>query len=131
MNTADLAQIKHLIGRYIEGLYRCDVALLAQVLHPQALYATASSGQLLRRDMPDYFAVVQQRVSAASQGQPYALDVQQIESLGEHTALVRLACTIAPKHYQDILSLVKLEERWWIISKVFDYTDEGLLTFHA
>lgn len=131
MNAADLAHIHRLIGQYIEGLYRCDVALLAQVLHPQALYATASSGQLLRRDMPDYFAVVQQRVSAASQGQPYALDVQQIESLGEHTALVRLACTIAPKHYQDILSLVKLEKRWWIISKVFDYTDEGLLTFHA
>lgn len=120
MSAADLAQIKHLIGQYVEGLYRCDVALLAQVLHPQALYATASGGQLLRRDMPDYFAVVQQRISAASQGQAYQLHIHQIEQLGEHTALVRLACTIAHKHYQDILSVIKVDGRWWMISKVFE-----------
>ena len=80
--------IEALMARYFEGLYQGDVTLLAEVLHPQAIYATASGGQLL-----------------------------------PVTAMVRAQCSIPGRTFIDLLTLVKVDQRWQIISKVFDFTE--------
>ena len=43
-----VADIEAVMRDYLDGLYRCDTALLARVFHPQALYATAA-GDVTRR----------------------------------------------------------------------------------
>jgi len=106
---------------YFDGLYHSDTQRLRQVFHPQALYACATDAPLLVRDMPSYFAVVDQRPSPASRGEPRRDEVLGIEFAGPVTALVRARCAILPKHFIDLLTFVKTEGRWQVIAKVFHY----------
>ncbi|WP_016956152.1 nuclear transport factor 2 family protein [Catenovulum agarivorans] len=113
--------IKQVLQQYFDALYHSDVSLLKQVFHPQAKYITASSGELVNLTMPDYFAMVEQRISPASKQQTRTDQIVQIDLISDCTALAKVKCSIPPKHFVDLLSLIKLDGRWQIISKVFHY----------
>jgi len=119
--AADRDAIEALLEQYFDALHHCDSRRLSEVLHPQALYATASDGGLLTMAMDAYWKVIDARRSAASQGFPRREHVQAIELVGGDTALARVQCISPPKHFDDVLSLLKLDGRWWIIAKVFHY----------
>lgn len=106
---------------YFEGLYRSDSQILRRVFHPAALYACASDGTLLALNMPDYFAVVDKRPSPASRGDARTDRILSIDFIGPVTALARVQCSILPRHFTDSLTLVLIDGRWQIISKVFHY----------
>jgi hypothetical protein len=106
---------------YFEGLYRSDTQILRRVFHPSALYACATDGTLLRLNMDEYFAVVDKRPSPAGKGQAWADRILSIEFAGPVTALARVECAIEPKRFTDLLTLVHVDGRWQIISKVFHY----------
>ena len=106
---------------YFEGLYHSDTRILRRVFHPSALYACASDGTLLALDMPDYFAVVDKRPSPASRVESRTDRILSIDFIGPVTALARVQCSILPKHFTDSLTLVLVDARWQIISKVFHY----------
>lgn len=115
--------IEALMARYFEGLYQGDVTLLAEVLHPQAIYATASGGHLLHLDMTSYFQRVKQRPTPASQAHRRTDQIVSVEWAGPVTAMVRAQCSIPGRTFIDLLTLVKVDQRWQIISKVFDFTE--------
>jgi Putative lumazine-binding len=46
---------------------------------------------------------------------------RSIEFAGPVTALARVRCSTGAKHYLDLLTLVRLDGRWWIMSKVCHY----------
>ncbi|MBB5205974.1 hypothetical protein HNQ51_003305 [Inhella inkyongensis] len=123
MNEAGPAEqeIRALLRRYLDGLYHCDVGLLSEVLHPRALYATAVPEPALIWDMPSYFAVVAQRDPPARRGEPRDDELLRLSLIGPGTALAELRCRMGGKHYHDLLSLCRLDGRWWILSKVFHY----------
>jgi Putative lumazine-binding len=106
---------------YFEGLYRSDTQILRRVFHPAAIYACATDGTLLSLRMEEYFSVVDKRPSPASRGEPRSDRILGIEFAGPVTALARVECAIAPKHFTDLLTLVQVDGRWQIISKVFHY----------
>jgi hypothetical protein len=120
MNTA-LADVGAVLADYFEGLYRSDTDILRRVFHPAALYACATGGTLLTMRMAEYFAVVDKRPSPASRGDARTDRIIAIEFIGPVTALARVQCSILPKHFIDLLSLVSLDGRWQVISKVFHY----------
>ena len=120
---SELTLIEALMGRYFDGLYHGDVASLAQVFHPQTLYATASGGALLRLDLEAYLQRVQQRPSPVSQGHQRTDQIVSIEMAGPVTAVVRAQCSIPGRAFIDLLTLVKVDQRWQIMSKVFDFTE--------
>ena len=106
---------------YFDGLYRSDTKILRRVFHPQAIYACASDGTLLALRMEEYFAVVDKRPSPASRGDARTDRILSIDFIGPLTALARVQCSIRPKHFTDSLTLVLVDGRWQIISKVFHY----------
>lgn len=55
------AEVRAVLAHYFDGLYHGDTGLLEQVFHPEAVYATATEGPLLRLTMPEYFPVVARR----------------------------------------------------------------------
>ncbi|NJR52640.1 MAG: nuclear transport factor 2 family protein [Leptolyngbyaceae cyanobacterium CSU_1_3] len=114
--------IVDLLKRYYDALYRCDTDLLATVFHASAQYFTASSGGLLHLDMKTYFPIVEQRISPESSGEPYAFSIDSIELAGAVTAIARMQCSMLGKDFIDLLTLIKLEGEWKIITKVFHYT---------
>lgn len=121
-------EVAAVLQHYFDGLYFSDVRRLAQVFHPSAIYACATDGRLLSLRMDEYFPIVEKRPSPASRSEPRADRVLSIEFAGPVTALARVECTIAPKHFTDLLTLVRVDDRWQIVAKVFHYElrEEGL-----
>jgi len=106
---------------YFDGLYHSDTARLARIFHPQALYACATEGDLTHLTVEQYFLMVDARPSPASRGEPRADRIVSIEFAGPVTAFVRAECAIGPKHFTDLLTLIRLGGRWQIIAKVFHF----------
>ena len=115
-------EIGMLIQDYLDGLYRCDIELLARVFHPQALYATASDTPPLIMDMATYLPIVAQRDPPARLSAPRRERIVQMDVIEPNTALVKLECSFFQKDYVDLLTLIRVEGRWRIIAKVFHYT---------
>jgi len=118
--------VRDVIGRYLDGLHRSDAELLATVFHPEAVYATATEGSLTRLSMAEYFPIVATRESPASRSEARTDAIESIEFAGPVTALARVQCSIGPKQFTDLLTMVCVDGRWQIIAKVFhfDVTDQ-------
>ena len=119
--VSKLEDIQKLIQLYFDGLYDCDIIKLQQIFHSQAQYISTNENPLFILSMPEYFTIVEKRISPASLKQTRQDKICSIQILSEATAVVTLECIIEPKFFYDILILVYSDNRWQIISKVFHY----------
>jgi hypothetical protein len=106
------------LADYFDGLYESDAAKLGRVFHVNAIYACATDGTLLFRRMDEYLPIVAKRPSPASR---HETRDDKILSIKFATALARVQCAIGEKAFTDLLSLIHVDDRWQIISKVFHY----------
>lgn len=118
---AGFAEIVATLGRYFDGLHHSDAGKLAEVFHPQAVYACATEGSLTHLTMDSYLPMVAQRPSPASRGEPRRDRILSIEFAGPVTALARVECAIGQKRFTDLLSFVRLDGNWRLIAKVFHF----------
>ena len=88
---------------------------------PKAVYASATGGELVHLTMDEYFPIVDARPSPASRREPRRDRVVSIEQVGPVTAVARVECAIGSKRFDDVLTLVRLDDRWQIVAKVFHY----------
>jgi Putative lumazine-binding len=121
MSAANFASIHSVLQLYFDGLHHSDTRRLAKVFHPQALYATAVGDAPIVWRMDEYFPVVDARPAPADSGQARTDRVLSIELIGPVTAMAKVECSIGPKHFTDLLTLVHVDGRWQVISKVFHY----------
>jgi Putative lumazine-binding len=117
----DFADVAAVLQEYFDGLYHSDTTRLRRVFHPRAVYACATGGTSLILSMDEYFPIVDARPSPASRGDARTDRILLIGFAGPVTAFARLECAIEPKHFIDLLTLIRLEGRWQVISKVFHY----------
>lgn len=123
--SAEFDGVAAAMALYFDGLHHSDTTRLRQVFHPQARYACATEGTLLHLGMEEYFAIVDKRPSPASRGEARRDRIVGIEFAGPVTAFVKAECAIGAKRFTDILSFVKLDGRWQIVSKVFHFDLAG------
>jgi Putative lumazine-binding len=109
------------LATYFDGLHHSDTSRLREVFHPAARYVTATDGTLLTRSMGEYLPIVEERPSPASKREARHDRIVSIEFAGPVTAFARVECAIAPRRFVDLLTLVLVDGRWQIISKVFHY----------
>ena len=117
--SAAFQDISAVLADYFDALYFCDVEKLQRAFHPKAIYATADESPLLHRTMEEYVPVVAARQSPASRGETRRDHIDAIDLAGENTAVARVRCSIGPRDFVDILTLVRTEGAWRIIAKVF------------
>lgn len=120
--TADFSAILDLCGRYHEALHRSDAVLLGSLFHDRALYAATTDGDIRFWSMEHYLLIVAARPSPASRGEPADGEVVTITFAGPNAALAQVRSSIGERFFTDFLSLVKIDGRWLIAAKVFDYT---------
>jgi len=120
--TTRLGEVEALLRDYFDALHHCDVSLLARVFHARAIYATADETQPLIRSMDEYFPIVAARESPASRGERRRDSIDAVEFAGENTALARVRCSIGARDFVDFLTLIRCDDEWRIISKVFQIT---------
>ena len=120
---SDFSGVDKTLNIYFDALYYCDTDRLAIAFHPKAIYATADESPLLYRTMDEYFPIVAARESGASRGEARRDVIEGIEFAGKNTAFARVRCSIGSRSFIDFLTLVRLEKRWKIMSKVFQITE--------
>jgi len=120
-NRDDYAAVAAVLHNYFDGLYHGDTSLLRRSFHPDAHYATATSGELLQLDVDSYLPIVAARESPATLGEPYGYTLEAIQFAGPTTASVRMRSSMLGKTFTDFLSLIKVDGDWQIVSKVFHY----------
>ncbi len=124
INT-EYAAVAQALSIYYDGLYHGDTSALGEAFHPDARYVTASSGKLLHLDMESYLPKVEARQSPESLGEPYGYTLESIEFAGSTVASVRMRSSMLGKHFIDFLSMINVDGKWRIISKVFDYQEQA------
>ena len=128
LDSADRAAVESLeatLQLYFDGLHHSDTERLARAFHRQAIYVSATGGVLVHMTLAEYLPMVDARPSPASRGESRTDRVLSIEFAGPVTALARVGCSIGPKHFTDLLTLVHVEGRWQIIAKVFHFDLEA------
>lgn len=120
------AAVVAVLQSYFDGLHHSDTARLRRVFHPLAHYVTATEaaangGQPLHLTMDQYFPIVDARPSPASRKEPRKDRIVSLEFAGPVTAFARVECAIGPKFFTDLLTLIQVDGRWQIISKVFHF----------
>lgn len=123
--AGDFAAVAAVVAIYFDGLHFSDTNRLREVFHPKAQYVCVTDGTLLYRDMAEYFPVVDARPSPASRGEARRDEIVSVEFAGPATARVVLRCAIGARLFTDYLTLICLDGRWQVISKVFHYEEEG------
>ena len=73
--------------------------------------------------MEEYVPVVAARQSPASRGEERRDHIDAIDLAGENTALARVRCSIGTRDFVDFLTLVRVEDEWRIIAKVFQIVE--------
>lgn len=119
--TTAYPDIIEVLQLYFDGLHHSDTTRLARVFHPRASYVCAVETPLVHLGMGEYFPIVDKRPSPASRGETRQDRIISIEMAGPVTAFARLECAIGPKRFIDLLTLIRVDGRWQIISKVFHY----------
>jgi hypothetical protein len=128
LDSADRAAVESVgatLQLYFDGLHHSDTDRLARAFHRQAIYVSATEGVLVHMTMAEYLPMVDARPSPASRGEQRTDRVLSIEFAGPVTALARVECSIGPKQFTDLLTLVHVESRWQIIAKVFHFDLEA------
>lgn len=122
--SEDFQAVAEVMALYFDGLYHSDTRRLARVFHPKAQYVCVTDGSLLYREMAAYFPVVDARPSPASRGELRRDEIVAIDFAGTVTARAVVRCAIGARYFTDFLTLIKLDGRWQVISKVFHYDEE-------
>ena len=115
------ATIEATLQEYFDGLYHSDTDRLRRVFHPQAVYASATGGSssTARWTSTSRSSTHGRRPPPATR--PAATVWCRSNWVGPVTAVARVECSIGPKRFDDVLTLVRLDDRWQIIAKVFHY----------
>lgn len=116
-------EIVSVIENYFEGIYKGDVELLRSVFHRDTLLFGNIKGIPYQKNVDGYLAVVATRKSPEVLNEPFQMEVLSIEVIGT-IALAKVHVPMLGYNYYDYLSLLKLDQEWKIVSKLFTHVDE-------
>jgi len=115
----DREAIEAVVRTYLDGLYEGDADKLAAAFHPTSALTQWWEGELKITPRDAWLEAVRARPSPKSQGLARSDEVLSVDVVGPDMALVKLRCAIPPRHFTDLLSLLRIEGRWQVAQKVF------------
>ncbi len=113
-NSDDFAQIEKILVCYFEGLYRGDVNKLSSIFHNDAWLKSPHR----RRSLQQWLQDVAKRESPESQGRSFDFRVLAID-LVQDQAFAKIYCPLFDFEYIDFLGLLKENNKWLIVNKMF------------
>ena len=122
IETSEYQSVLDALGRLMDGVYRADTTQLREVFHPKASYATASGPELTQLSVDEYMKVVAERTSPEKRGDSPEYLVESLTFAGPSAASARLRSVMLGYHFTDFILLVKTDQTWRVIAKVFHGT---------
>lgn len=120
MHTHAHPQILALIGRYFDGVYTGNAALLATLFDDGAQVYGDIDGQPYHQPVAAYLLAVAGRDSPARRGEPLLMRTLGIDVAGS-IANVKLYSPMLGFRYQLYLTLVLRTGNWLIVNKTFTH----------
>jgi hypothetical protein len=124
----ELASIRKVIDLYIDGVQNGNLEAMVQAFHPQSsmfgykgkdLFITPIQG------LYDYIAGTTPPAKAGAVGKAYTCTITSISVVG-NAASVEMAMDGYHEHdFTDFFQLLKVDGRWWIVSKLFHADPQG------
>ena len=115
----DANEIKRIIQLYFDGSYEGNQEKMDEVFHQAAhIYGHSSDGSLA--DSPrDVFVKRVGSRPADAPSFPREEEILSIEFTGENTAVAKVKLRVYKTRYTDILSFMRLDGKWGVISKLY------------
>jgi len=119
MNTTEITE---LIRTYFDACYESNGAKMAEVFHPAAyIYGLDGSGTLIDMDRDAFVSVV----GSQNTSFPRRNETLSIDFTGENTAVARVVVRVMDTVFTDILSMLRINGKWGVISKLFSGVPAG------
>jgi hypothetical protein len=120
MHEESVIEISKVIEKYFNGIFYGEVGLLAEVFHPKALLFGDVNGEPYFKTNGEYLEGVKNRKSPAELGETFRSKILALE-IQNGIATARLSTPMFEYNYHDYLSLNRIDEKWWIVSKLFTH----------
>ncbi|MCA8100150.1 nuclear transport factor 2 family protein [Burkholderia contaminans] len=115
--------IQHALQIYFDVMYECDLNKFDQVFHPSSSLFTMKNGEFNLRSFARYREEIAARKPPKSIQQPRIDDILQIEMLSSEIAFAQVRVRIFEKVYVDNLNLLKFDQNWMIVAKIFHHAE--------
>ncbi len=115
-NKIDLGNAVEL---YFQALYECNLDKFDQVFHPSCSLFDSDGNTMTAMPIADYRAVIEKRVSPASQGRVRDDELISVDFLSDTAAVAKVRLNINGKVFVDHLSFAKVEGKFMIVAKVW------------
>ena len=117
--TDNIVKIENVLRIYLDLLYKGDIDLIESVFFREATVSSVSDGKIISINMDGFRERIAARSSPESVGETRHDKIIMIDISSPTTAIAKVECMILKNHYTDYLSMIKVSEKWGIISKVF------------
>lgn len=122
--SPELKRIQEVIDLYIDGMYNGKVASLQQAFHPTASIfgtnITSTNKEQYLMPIQGLFDYCATTPVPAQTGEPTTFVINAIRVTGNAATVEMVMDHYHGNNYVDYFQLLKIEDRWWIVSKTFD-----------
>jgi hypothetical protein len=116
--------IEAMLGEYFDVMYTQDMEKFDRVFHKEVVLYSAQTGELNRRPYDVYRDAVVNRESPESKGEVRKDTILLIDEISDTAAMAKVQLQMFGGIMQDYLTLIHIDGRWQIISKIWERVGE-------
>jgi hypothetical protein len=117
--------IEAMLSDYFDAMHTQDMVKFDRVFHKDVVLYSAQTGELNIRPYVVYREAVVNRESPQSKGEARNDRILMIDEISDTAALAKVQLEMFGGVMQDYLSLIHIDGRWQIISKVWERVGEA------
>ena len=118
-NPTEEKGVREAVNYYVEGMRTGNVETLKAGFHEQAILCGYLGDELITAPIEGLYEWVASNPAPAATGDVFACSVLAVEVTGRAAA----ATVRETSHDEDVIDyfhLLKIQDRWWIVSKLWD-----------
>ena len=112
--------IEAMLSDYFDAMHTQDMEKFDRVFHKDVVLYSAQTGELNIRPYVIYREAVVNRESPHSKGEARNEKILMIDEISDTAALAKVQLEMFGGVMQDYLSLIHIDGRWQIISKIWE-----------
>ena len=116
----NLEKITQTVQYYFDGMYHSDTEALKKAFDPDAFLHGYFEGQLVHLPFNAWLKQVEGRPAPSNSDEVYDMKIVSVD-ITENIAQVKVLDLYLGKYFTDYLSLIKVENKWVIMNKMFHH----------
>ncbi|SEC25315.1 Putative lumazine-binding [Tenacibaculum sp. MAR_2009_124] len=120
MYKENMLEIESLIENYFEGIFYGEVKKLENCFYENTLIHGDIKGEAYLKNVQEYVEGVKNRQSPSELNETFKMNIIGVDVIG-NTAMVKAHVPMLGYNYYDYLSLVKIDNHWKIVNKIFTH----------